>query len=369
MVIVLYSTVPASAMEYFKGDQNFPICKYEIEYNYDLGTYANVYFAVLSSARQSENKIFVDIANVRIYQNGDYQMYGRYIEEMLIEGEHRIRVRNLVFDPDSDWGADEGLFAESYRDLFWEIDEKIGIRRTGFTADKYAAELHTLHAMYLQPFYYTIKKTANGTVRTELDEARRLIIAGFLNNAVQNHQKAVAILDAVIKENPNNSEAYLLRGMAKTSLGDFGNADNDYEEALILEPENACFYYYRGLNHLVWVEAIDGGLLRYFGMEASVNRFSSIEKGEKMFDKALEIAPYYADVLFNEARLLEKRRDMKYNEKALANYNRLLSLGLKQDEINIVRSQKDALTKKMSADAQKKREEENRKQTLYRINN
>lgn len=362
MMFILYAPLTVSAMEYYKGDSNLPICKYETVYDPALGTYTSINVVVLSSARQSENKIFFDIANVRIYQDGHTLVFGKWTVEMVVEGEHRIRVDNCVFDPDSDSGTDEDAYVESYRDLFWEIDNKIGIRRTGFTADRYTAELNKIHTQpYTQPYYYILTKAHNGNTKSELDEANRLIMTEH------KYQKAIAILDAVIKHDKNVSEAYLLRGIAKTNIGEYFKADHDYEEALILEPENPCFYFYRGLNYLMLVKASGNGG-QFFGMEAAMNRSFGIEKGEKTFDKALTIAPNYADALFFEAKLLEEQRDLKYNKKALSNYNRLLNLSLQQADNTMVRSHKDALTKRISADEQRQREEHRREQTRDRVN-
>ena len=48
------------------------------------------------------------------------------------------------------------------------------------------------------------------------------------------------------KSNPNLADAYVGRGYAKESLGDYRGALQDYSKAIELDPNNTDAYYNRG---------------------------------------------------------------------------------------------------------------------------
>lgn len=360
VAIIVCVPFTARAMEYYQGNSNYPVYKIIHQYSIDAGPTADLYVADLSTAYQSENKIFIDLIKITIYPKGKPTVWGKMPLEMVIEGEHSVRCENSVFDPDID--SDEDEDEPHACELFWEIDNKIGIRRSGFAVDQHIAELKIIHK---QPYYYIIHKTLDGNIKEELGEARRLIMA------FQNNQRVITILDEAIRRNSKAAEAFLLRGMAKTNSGAFSSADKDFEEALILEPENPCFYYYRGLNSLLTAKAAKKGIgegHQLGSMESLAIMHGGYDRAERMFNKALEIAPYYADVLLWEANLFEMRNDLKYYSQALSNYNRLLDLGLQQDDYTMVRTLKDALVKRIADDNQKQREKQQREQIRNRVN-
>ena len=55
------------------------------------------------------------------------------------------------------------------------------------------------------------------------------------------------LIHETIHLNPNYTDAYYGRGLAKSALGDKEGAIADYNEAIRLKPDSAAAYYNRGL--------------------------------------------------------------------------------------------------------------------------
>jgi tetratricopeptide (TPR) repeat protein len=58
--------------------------------------------------------------------------------------------------------------------------------------------------------------------------------------------RAYGLLSQIIREKPNNAQAYLYRAYANRQLGNTNNAINDYTSAIDIEPENLQAYIERG---------------------------------------------------------------------------------------------------------------------------
>ena len=86
-------------------------------------------------------------------------------------------------------------------------------------------------------FFYLCKKSVNIDTQAKKEQARQLIITG------QDFQMAKALLNKVIELDSKDSEAYLLRALLYTDAKKYIDADNDYLNALRIEPENPTFYY------------------------------------------------------------------------------------------------------------------------------
>jgi len=87
-------------------------------------------------------------------------------------------------------------------------------------------------------------KTIDINIQSQIDQARDAIL--------QNGDLGMAVtrLDTVLKLDNTLTEAYFWRAYAKTELKKYYDADKDYEEALMQEPDNPALYYYRGLNQM-----------------------------------------------------------------------------------------------------------------------
>ncbi len=232
------------------------------------------------------------------------------------------------------------------------------------------ASLGELHG---QNYYYLMTGTVNVNLKAKMDEAHRLIVTG------QDNPYAVAILDEVIKLDPTISEAFLLRAMAKTNVEKYEEADKDYEAALMLEPENPCFYYLRGVNRLYEAE----GYLKK--KNAYTCRYTIADGALKMFNNALEIVPNYLDAevgladshaMLGDALAMDgygSDRVLEHYEKALSGYNHVLVLVPRHD---VLRSRKEDIEGRIAvykAEQEKIRQEKETKrrinETRRRINN
>ena len=75
-------------------------------------------------------------------------------------------------------------------------------------------------------------------------KARQEKSVGAITNKVDD---AVADYDEAIRLKPDDTEAYLNRGIAKAALGRYDDAIADYDEAIHLKPDLAAAYYNRGI--------------------------------------------------------------------------------------------------------------------------
>jgi len=66
----------------------------------------------------------------------------------------------------------------------------------------------------------------------------------------KSYLKALADVNALLKLDEKNIEAYYLRGMLKMKLDDASGAVNDFNKIILLDPKNANAYYQRGIIRL-----------------------------------------------------------------------------------------------------------------------
>jgi len=72
---------------------------------------------------------------------------------------------------------------------------------------------------------------------------------GLESSSRESYLKAVEDVAVVIQLNPDNSAAFLLRGDARSMLGQLESAIEDYSEVIRLEPENSTPYQNRSIIH------------------------------------------------------------------------------------------------------------------------
>ena len=188
--------------------------------------------------------------------------------------------------------------------------------------------------------FYLHSKTVNLNIEEQINRARNLIIQG------KDYPMAIAVLNQIISLYQDDSEAYLLRGIAYTEMGEFWKAENDYKLALKLEPENPTFYYFRGMNFLhIKDRPSDGSYNRvtqniHLGMSyAQVPKYTL--DAQNMFEKALKIEPYYIDAIIglgdsyiDMADYQKPYGNKDLYQKAIDEYNKVLVLFPNHDIVN-----------------------------------
>ena len=178
--------------------------------------------------------------------------------------------------------------------------------------------------------FYLHAKNVNIDTEQQILRARELLLQG------QDYPMAVAILNQVIAVDRQNSEAYLLRGICHTEMEQPDEAEEDYLSALRLEPENPTFYLYRGRNFLLWQDYAEKKGSDYGWDGQKPNRLA---QAERMYEKALEIEPYYIDGMVGLGDVYARMgkwgrkkfaknlpRAMKFYQEAIDQYNRVLVL-------------------------------------------
>lgn len=74
----------------------------------------------------------------------------------------------------------------------------------------------------------------------------------YLQKAIESHKKhrysqAISLYDKAIQFEPNTSELYFDRGLAKSESGDAQGAWHDFNRAIKLDPQNDPAYFNRGI--------------------------------------------------------------------------------------------------------------------------
>ena len=126
--------------------------------------------------------------------------------------------------------------------------------------------------------FYLYNKRVNVNTEEHKVKARRLLIEG------KDYPLALAELNLVLDLDKEDAEAFLLRGLVYTEMDKFSDADNDYREALRLEPKNPTFLYHRAYSFM----------LRY---NVEGNYGNEYDRAKAGFKEALKIEPYYIDAI------------------------------------------------------------------------
>ena len=208
--------------------------------------------------------------------------------------------------------------------------------------------------------FYLHRTVQNVNTEEHKNKARQLIMTG------QDYSLALAELNLVINLDTEDAEAFLLRGLAYTEMDKFEEAEADYKAALMLEPENPTFYYYRGQNYLLWPSNGNTSGTSFIGAHewAPTKQIRALE----MFQKALEIEPGYVDAVVgigdvcytigtkNQVMIRGKER---WLQKALDQYNKVLVLFGDNDVIKAKKEiAEQALREGMQAEQKRQRDEE-----------
>ncbi len=123
----------------------------------------------------------------------------------------------------------------------------------------------------------------------------------LLHRMSENPQAAVEEQSILVAQQPNSPRHYVNRAFAYTQLGDFENAQRDYDRACELDPENEQIIYLRGCFFMDRQEA---------------------ELALRDFDRVLAIADDHDDARFRRASILLQ---LKRHTEALSDYGRLIA--------------------------------------------
>ena len=160
-------------------------------------------------------------------------------------------------------------------------------------------------------YFYTISTEVPFDIEQQLKRAADLID----NDA--DYKLALAIIEEITKTDDKVVEAWVLGAICNEKMGQFREAEKYWKSALMIEPDNIAFYYYRGMNYL----------------QSAAGYNYEYDNAIGQFKRALEINPNFIDAKVGIATAYELRGDSKYSreydkldsyEKALDIYNKLL---------------------------------------------
>ncbi len=148
-------------------------------------------------------------------------------------------------------------------------------------------------------------------------------------------QEAIQIATQVIEQEPQNAQAYYLRGLAKYAFSDFSASISDYSQAILLQPNHKEAFYSRGVSYFwlnqnekaendflkaLQIDSTDARTYTALGSlysrmaETETNRKKQKEffqKAEKFYQKALQHNANYAPACYNYALLISENQPKK----------------------------------------------------------
>jgi len=134
-----------------------------------------------------------------------------------------------------------------------------------------------------------------------------------------NHTDAVKAFNKAIELNPQDAQAYNIRGITYGILGNYQQEIKDFDKAIELNPRDAQAYYNRGVsysnlgNRLQAIKDYNRAIERnpqdaktYYNRGISYHELGNYKQAIKDFDKAIELNPQYT-IAYNN-------RGVSYNE-------------------------------------------------------
>lgn len=174
--------------------------------------------------------------------------------------------------------------------------------------------------------------TISVDVQAKLDQARTMVQEG------KDLPMAIEMLHEIEKLSPDLTEAFYWEAVAHNAQEEYNAADRAYENALMIEPDNAGLYYYRGLNYQQQFES--NHMSYYRGM------------ADRFFEHALRLTPDYLDAKIG---LADCKYFDGYYEEAMKSYNQLLAL---YPNNSVLQTRKEDCQKKLDeTEAQEKQRE------------
>ncbi len=135
------------------------------------------------------------------------------------------------------------------------------------------------------------------------------------------YDEAISHFTAAIEKNPTNPYTYNDRGLCYIEMGEYDRAIADFSKAIELKPDFAEAYYNRGIAH--------------FKKGGYTNR-TPFKDAIEDFTKAITLNPEYTDAYYNRGlaynqhynrgRNYDKNDTTDYHAKAIADFERVLSI-------------------------------------------
>jgi tetratricopeptide (TPR) repeat protein len=125
---------------------------------------------------------------------------------------------------------------------------------------------------------------------------------------VSTYEDTISVWSRAIKQDPNNSLAYVNRATAHCQEQEYDKAAADFSTAIKLDPESANSPYYHYNRGAIW------------------NLRDEYEKSIAEFSKAIELDPQFYDAYAWRGNNYHYVPDILDFEKALADYNKLVEL-------------------------------------------
>jgi tetratricopeptide (TPR) repeat protein len=140
-------------------------------------------------------------------------------------------------------------------------------------------------------------------IRRKPNYANAYINRGVARHSKGDYNEAIKDYNEAIRLKPDHADAYYNRGVARNDKGDFDGAIKDYSEAIRLQPDDADAYINRGVAR---------------------NAKGDLDAAIKDYSEAIRLKPDFVNNYYNRALAWEKKENYYM---AVADYQKYLDLG------------------------------------------
>jgi len=182
-------------------------------------------------------------------------------------------------------------------------DEAISDLKRALELDSTVVDYHHLLADVYLDYYksYEALKTLEEAADQFPTSTITLLKLSEFQLILKQHEASMRTIDRILKQDPQNAEAYFMFGLNFQELGDTLRAINSYQQAVELDPDILDAWISLGQLHAGLGNAI----------------------AERFFDNAIRVAPQQPETHFAKAAYLS---DQNRLEEALATYEQLITV-------------------------------------------
>ncbi|AEM20745.1 TPR domain-containing protein [Brachyspira intermedia PWS/A] len=176
----------------------------------------------------------------------------------------------------------------------------------------------------------------NRAIKLDPNNSDAYLNRGISKSDLGNDKEAIEDFNRAIELEPDNSDAYLNRGISKSDLGNDKEAIEDYNKSIELNPYNEEGYIYRGLSksnlkryreaikdYNKAIELVPNDSEVYLNRGASKGYLKEYESSINDFNKAIELNPNDEHIYFNRGI---SKFDLKRYREAIEDYNKAIKL-------------------------------------------
>ncbi|NTW51245.1 MAG: tetratricopeptide repeat protein [Chlorobiaceae bacterium] len=196
--------------------------------------------------------------------------------------------------------------------------------------------LHQATELHRQGQLARAQSIYEGILESDPDHFEALNLLGVLAAQIQNHQRAVELIDRAIAIFPDHADTHFNRGLALLALGEWGAATAGFDRAIELRSDYAEAWFHRG-NGLFELKLVDAAVASYdqaiairgdygeafFSRGVALHELKQWASAVASYDKATALRPAYVEAWSNRGNAL---LELGAIDAALASYDKAIAV-------------------------------------------